>query len=414
MTCNRSTRSNLQKRCSWSKVELIGRSMGMTVQDKRWMRLALKLARRGLGRTSPNPMVGAVVTRGGRVLGQGWHHRAGGAHAEIEAFEAARASGHSLSGATLYVTLEPCSTTGRTPPCTEAIIEAGIRRVVVAATDPNPAHAGRGFEMLRQAGIKVDSGLLASEAEQLNWAFNHWVVQRVPWVTVKAAMTLDGKLADARGRSQWITGERARAYAMRLRLAHDAVLVGVRTVLADNPALTLRLPAARQRLHPWRRIILDSQARTPPTAKVLDETPHAQTLIVTGPRAPRRRVETLARRAEVWCAPENDSGLDLAWLLRELGRREVTALLVEGGGEVEASFLWGGLTQRIAFLYAPKILGGGASLRAVAGRGATDWQEILRLGQPRWRRVGDDWLVEADILKPASQPRLTSPADSVA
>lgn len=362
------------------------------------MRQALRLAQRGRGCTSPNPMVGAVLVRGGRVLGRGWHRRAGAPHAEIEALADARQAGHAARGATLYVTLEPCCTTGRTPPCTEAIIRAGIRRVVVGATDPNPAHAGRGLELLRQAGLRVDAGLLAEPAARMNWAFNHWVTHRLPAVTVKAAMTLDGKLADARGRSQWITGEAARAQGMKLRLAHDAILVGVNTILADDPALTLRVPQLQQRLHPWRRIILDPRARTPLAARVLQPAEHTQTIVVVAPGVPKKRLQALAERAVVWKVPLTAEGFDLHHLLQRLGAEEVTALLIEGGGETQAAFLFQGLAQRIAFFYAPKILGGGASRRAVAGRGAAGWQDILRLAHPRWRRVGEDWLLEAEVV----------------
>ena len=198
--------------------------------DETHLRQALRLARRAYGFTSPNPLVGAVLVKDGAVIGRGWHHRAGEPHAEIEALREATHQGHSPADATLYVTLEPCCTHGRTPPCTEAIIAAGVRRVVVAAADPNPEHAGRGFELLRRAGVEVASGTLAAEAGRLNEAFNHWIVHRTPFVTVKAAMTLDGKIATASGESKWITGEQSRAFAMKLRAEHDAILVGINTV----------------------------------------------------------------------------------------------------------------------------------------------------------------------------------------
>ena len=205
------------------------------------MRLALGLARRGYSYTSPNPMVGAVLVKHGRIIGRGWHERVGGPHAEVEALREAARRGHDPRRATLYVTLEPCSTHGRTPPCTDAIIGAGIARVVVAATDPNPAHAGRGFRILRRAGIEVVTGVLEHEATQLNESFNHWIVHRTPFVTVKAAMTLDGKIATASGESKWITGEAARTEGMKLRHGADAILVGVNTILADDPSLTARV-----------------------------------------------------------------------------------------------------------------------------------------------------------------------------
>ena len=235
--------------------------------DTDYMRLALRLARRAYGRTSPNPMVGAVVVKAGKILGPGWHHRAGEPHAEIEALREVAKQGRTAKGGTIYVTLEPCCTHGRTPPCTDAIIAAGIQRVVVGATDPNPQHAGRGFAILQRAGIEVVQGVLAAECTQLNEAFNHWIVRRTPLVTVKAAMTLDGKIATASGESKWITGERARAYGMKLRQGSDAMLVGISTVLADNPSLTIRTNG-RTPVRPLRRIILDSLARTPITAKV--------------------------------------------------------------------------------------------------------------------------------------------------
>ena len=223
------------------------------MSDAHFMRLALRLARRGYGTTSPNPMVGAVLVKGGKIIGRGWHRRAGGPHAEIEALRDAQKRGHNPRGATLYVTLEPCCTHGRTPPCTEAIIAAGIKRVVVGAIDPNPKHAGKGFKILQRAGIAVKSFELASSRgsrsdsphrtatnARLNEAFNHWIVHRTPFVTVKAAMTLDGKIATASGESKWITGEKARAYGMKLRQGSDAILVGINTILADDPSLTVR------------------------------------------------------------------------------------------------------------------------------------------------------------------------------
>src|SRR5712691_3073203 len=204
------------------------------------MRMALSLAKRGFGATSPNPMVGAVLVKNKKVIGRGWHHRAGEPHAEIEAIRDARARQTTVAGATLYVTLEPCSTHGRTPPCTGAIVSAGIKRVVIGAIDPNPAHAGKGLELLQRAGIQVASDVLGEEAARLNEAFNHWIIHRTPFVTVKAAMSLDGKIATTNGESKWITGVQARNYGMEMRRGADAILVGVNTTLADDPSLTWR------------------------------------------------------------------------------------------------------------------------------------------------------------------------------
>jgi diaminohydroxyphosphoribosylaminopyrimidine deaminase/5-amino-6-(5-phosphoribosylamino)uracil reductase len=302
--------------------------------DTDYMRLALRLARRAYGRTSPNPMVGAVVAKAGKILGRGWHHRAGEPHAEIEALRNATKNGNSSKSATLYVTLEPCCTHGRTPPCTDAIIAAGIKRVVVGATDPNPQHAGRGFAILQQAGIEVVHGVLAEECTRLNEAFNHWIVRRTPLVTVKAAMTLDGKIATASGESKWITGERARAYGMKLRQGSDAILVGINTVLADDPSLTVRA-TGRAPARPLRRIILDSLARTPVTAQVVTDEHAGLTTIVVSDQAPQKRVAALAKKVTVLTAPvakrtspaARPSSLDLRWLLKHLGTSGVTSLL---------------------------------------------------------------------------------------
>lgn len=376
--------------------------------DVTLMRLALRLARRGCGQTSPNPMVGAVLVKRGQIIGRGWHRRAGLPHAEIEALHDAERRGHSPRGAALYVTLEPCCTHGRTPPCTEAIVAAGVKRVVAGATDPNPKHAGRGFRILCRAGIEVVTSVLADEAAGLNEAFNHWIVHRTPFVTVKAAMTLDGKIATASGESRWITGEEARAEGMRLRQGADAILVGINTILVDDPNLTLRRKTKEGKRKKWptlRRIILDARARTPLTAKVVTDLYAAATTIVVSKTAPAGRVAALARRVNVLVAPLARSAarsgedkldkIDLRWLLRRLGREDVTSLLVEGGGEVNASFLLNGLAQRIVFFYAPKVLGGRNARRAVAGEGARAWDEVLNLRDIEWQRVGSDLMLTA-------------------
>jgi diaminohydroxyphosphoribosylaminopyrimidine deaminase/5-amino-6-(5-phosphoribosylamino)uracil reductase len=411
--------------------------------DFKFMRLALRLARRGYGLTSPNPMVGAVLVKRGKIIGCGWHRRAGLPHAEIEALRDAIKCGHHPKGATLYVTLEPCSTHGLTPPCTGAIIAAGIKRVLIGATDPNPKHSGRAFKILRRAGIEVVAagsagilpagfsirkratrrqdagapGALARECARLNEAFKHWIVHQTPFVTVKAAMTLDGKIATASGESKWITGEKARAYGMNLRQGADAILVGVNTILADDPSLTARgqKPEVRsQNKHSrLRRIILDSLARTPLDAKVVCDKFATLTTIVVGKRAPKSRVASLAKRVNITVAPAFMVGraspragssaasphqyIDLHWLLKKLGSENVTNLLVEGGGEVNASFLLGGLAQRVVFFYAPKILGGRDSLKAVAGEGAKSLAETMSLRDVEWKRIGPDLLLTARV-----------------
>lgn len=388
--------------------------------DLRFMRLALRLARRGYGTTSPNPMVGAILVKGGRVIGRGWHQRAGGPHAEIEALQDAAGRGYSARDATLYVTLEPCCTWGRTPPCTKAIQAAGIKRVVVGATDPNPQHRGRAFRLLRRAGIEVTAGIAEADCERLNEAFNHWIVTRTPWVVVKAAMTLDGKIATAMGESKWITGPESRAGGMHLREGADAILVGIRTVLADDPSLTYRrplekvgpamkkkkpaAPVADGAVYRLRRVVLDSLARTPLTARVVNDEHKHLTTIVVSRAAPRSRVAALARRVRVLMAPTarrreglRSAGIDLRWLLQRLGKEGVTQLLVEGGGEVNASFLFGGFAHRVSFFYAPKILGGRNSRAGVGGLGAVSLADSLRLRELEWVQLGPDLALTARV-----------------
>ena len=343
-------------------------------------------------------MVGALLVRDGVILGRGWHRRAGEPHAEIEAMRDAlgtKHGGQALRGAALYVTLEPCSTHGRTPPCTSAIIDAGIRRVVAAATDPNPSHAGRGFALLRRAGLEVTTGLLADEASEMNAAFEHWIVHRTPLVTLKSAMSLDGKIATVTGESRWLTGEKARRLGMKLRASSDAILVGVNTVLADDPSLTVRIPGFKSKR--WRRIILDPRARTPLMAKVVSDDQAASTVIVVSAAAPARRVAALEKRVRILRAPLRSGRFDLPWLLRQLGQEEITSLLVEGGGETHAAFLSAGLAHRIIFFYAPLVLGGRAAPKAVAGQGFANLLAAPALQDPRWRRIGPDLVLSARL-----------------
>ena len=352
-------------------------------------------------------MVGAVLVKRGKVIGQGWHHRAGLPHAEIEALRDAEAKGHDAKGAKLLVTLEPCCTHGRTPPCTDAIIAAGIRKVVVAAVDPNPAHSGKAFRLLERAGIEVVRGVLGEEAQRLNEAFNHWIVHRTPLVIVKAAMTLDGKIATAKGESKWITGPKARAYGMKLRQGADAVLVGITTIIADNPSLTVRtIQNAKFKIqNPKRRIILDSLARTPLTAKVVSDEFAAFTTIVVSRDAPKNRIASLAKRARVLVAPATKSNIknqkskiDLRWLMEKLGAEQVTSILVEGGGEVNASFLLDGLAHRVAFFYAPMILGGRDSRKGVSGDGVKRLADMIKLRDVDFKWLGTDLLLTAGVL----------------
>jgi len=363
-------------------------------EDRIFMRRALELASRAQGLTSPNPLVGAVVVRNGTVVGEGYHQAAGTPHAEIEALQKA---GESTRGATLYVTLEPCVHQGRTGPCVPVVLAVGISRVVVAAVDPNPMVNGRGISALRVAGVEVEVGILQAEARELNRAFFTYMVERRPLVTLKAACSLDGKLAGWDLTSRWITGELARQEAHRLRSRADAIVVGIRTVLIDDPLLTVRLP------DPWPRepfrVVVDSRASTPLTARVLTAGRPERTLIAVTELAPRDRVQMLeAKGATVLRLPARDGRVDLPLLLRALAEREVTAVLLEGGGTLNAAFLEAGLVDRVALFVAPLLLGG-AGAPGLVGGGGRSLKEAFRLSGMTVRRVGDDFLMEGDLEK---------------
>ena len=364
------------------------------MSDAAFMRRALDVAERGRGRTSPNPLVGAVVVREGRVVGEGAHLAAGGPHAEIEALAAA---GEAARGATLYLTLEPCNHHGRTPPCAPAVVAAGVARVVAALTDPNPAVAGGGAAQLRAAGVVVEVGLLADEAERQNAAWLTAMRERRPHVTLKAAATLDGRIADVHGTSQWITGEAARAHAHRLRADSDAIVVGITTALRDDPALTVRLGAPWPR-EPY-RVVLDTHARLGADARLIHAATPARALVAVGEGAPAARVAALrAAGATVLVCSTREGRLDPAALLAQLFEREVRAVLVEGGGETHAAFLDAGLVDRVALFVAPLLLGGRAAPGVVGGAGR-ELKSALRLGPLAVATLGDDLLLEADVLR---------------
>ena len=364
----------------------------MSEEDEQYMLAALKLARKGYGRTSPNPMVGAVLVKGRAVLGKGWHRKAGGAHAEIEAIKEARRNDYNLKGSTLYVNLEPCCTTGRTLPCTQAIIDAGIGRVVVGATDPNPVHFGRGLRILKMSGVDVKKGVFFKESSEINAAFNHWIVSRLPYVTLKSAMTLDGKIATATGESKWITQGPSRREGLHLRKGNDAILVGINTVLADNPSLLVH---DKQGGVPLRRIILDSRCRIPLSAKVISDEQSTQTTVVTLRNAHAKKILALRKKVSVIEAPERDGKINLKWLMKRLGGEQVVSLLVEGGGEVGGAFLDNNLVNRIAFFYAPIIIGGKESRVAAAGFGVNSFNKVKMLSDVQWCQRGPDLLLTA-------------------
>ncbi len=358
-------------------------------QDRHYMQMALELAAKARGRTSPNPMVGAVLVKGGEVVGKGFHAKAGGAHAEVVALADA---GEKARGATAYVTLEPCCHHGRTGPCTEALLKAGVKKVVAAMTDPNPLVAGKGLTILREAGVEVTSGVLEEEAVQLNEVFIKYITSRRPFVVLKAATSLDGKIATASGESKWITGEAAREFGHRLRDSYDAILVGVNTVLADDPSLTARLPEGRGK-DPI-RIIVDSSARTPTAAKVLTQLSAAHTIIATTGAAPaERRAGLMAAGAEVLVVPGAGPRVDLVKLMEMLGEKQITSVLVEGGGQVNGAALTAGIVDKVAWFMAPKIIGGDGAPGPVRGDGIASLQNAIKLYDLSIEKLGEDIFV---------------------
>ena len=356
--------------------------------DMRWMDRALELAERGRYSVSPNPMVGAVVLRSGRVVGEGFHERAGRSHAEVRALDRA---GDLARGADLYVTLEPCAHFGRTPPCTRAILSAGIRRVVFAGRDPHPLVAGKGLAALRRAGVEVVASEAARQerAEKQNEKFRLWISKGRPFVLAKWAQTLDGKIAPARGSSRWITSEAARERALLLREEYDAVLVGAGTVIADDPRLTRRL--RRNRATPHRRIVLDGRLRVDPSARVFREPEGALVVTTRSEESPAAR--RFARRGiGVWRVGGPGDRVRLPRLLRRLAREGVTSLLVEGGGETFWEFFRSGCVDRVAAFVAPRVLGGTRAAPAVGGAGFS-LAKTPRLEDMEAETVGQDLLV---------------------
>ncbi|MCX6906768.1 MAG: bifunctional diaminohydroxyphosphoribosylaminopyrimidine deaminase/5-amino-6-(5-phosphoribosylamino)uracil reductase RibD [Verrucomicrobia bacterium] len=353
--------------------------------DAEMMERALALARRAMGQTSPNPMVGAVVVRNHRIIAEGYHHRAGAPHAEIHALNAA---GDRAKGCDLYVTLEPCCTHGRTPPCTDAIIKAGIRRVVVAAVDPNPKHSGQGLELLKKADIRVEVGLLGEAANRLNEPFNKWIRTGMPFLTVKAAMSLDGKIATRTGESKWITGEKSRAFVQELRRAADAVMVGSGTVAADNPRLTVRDGGVDEQ--PW-RVVVDSGGRTALDAHVFSDEDRLRTMVLTSERAPTPWRKQLADQGVTVlpCALRGDH-LDVSDVLKQLSQREIINVLVEGGGSLLGALFDARLVDKVVFFYAPKVIGGTNAPTAVEGQGIGRLKDAVELRNIEWRHLGDD------------------------
>ncbi len=348
------------------------------------MERALALARRGEGRTRPNPPVGAVVVKRGRVLGEGYHHRAGMPHAEVEALGGLD---REARGATIYVTLEPCSTQGRTPPCTDLILEKGIKRVVISVSDPNPKHKGRGLHLLREAGVEVVEGVCKEAGRELLAPFAKWVTAGIPFVTLKMGMTLDGRIADSKGTSRWITGADSRAEVRRLRQRSDAILVGRNTAVTDDPSLRW---SKSKRLNP-KRVIVDSAGSLSPKAQVLSDGQAENTIIATTAAcSDKRAAQYIECGAEVWrCGRGKRVSLKL--LMKRLGKVGIMHLLCEGGGELAEQLVRSDLVDAFEFFVAPKIIGGRGA--AVVGGNGWSLKNAPELKFTESRMVGDDiWI----------------------
>jgi len=354
------------------------------------MKLALNLAKKGEGKVSPNPMVGAVLIKNGKLIAKGYHRYFGGPHAEVETIQRAK---DKARGCTLYVTLEPCSHYGKTPPCTQAIIRAGIRRVVIATLDPNPINSGQGVQELKKAGIETELGVCEEEATKVNEAFFKFMKKKIPFVVVKVASSLDGKIATSKGESKWITGQKAREFAHRLRDKMDAILVGINTVISDDPSL---LAPSKDGLA---RVILDSKLRIPLHSKILKDQDKADTFIFTTSKADRQKLCELKNRGiKVAIVKEDQDGrVDLEEVLKRLASLEIMTLLVEGGGKVIGSFFDKGLVDKLFLFLAPRIIGGRNSPTWVEGKGVDllSWTPHIEVSS--LRKIGQDFLLEGYI-----------------
>jgi diaminohydroxyphosphoribosylaminopyrimidine deaminase/5-amino-6-(5-phosphoribosylamino)uracil reductase len=352
--------------------------------------LALKLALKAKGATRPNPMVGAVVVKNGRIIGRGYHERAGLPHAEIVALDEA---GRNAKAATLYVTLEPCAHFGRTPPCIDRIIKSGIKEVVVGMIDPNPLNNGRGVNILRQHKIRVEVGFLEDKLKKINEVFIKYITKRMPFVTVKVAQSLDGRIATKRGDSKWITSDRARVYAHRLRADYDAIMVGVNTVLRDNPKLDAWF--SKKQLA---KVIIDSQLSTPQDANIFSK--NSRVLIIALASTPGLETENrrmLSQKAKILEVRERAGQINLKDTMRKLAQMEITNILVEGGGTLIGSLFDEGLVDKVLFFISPKIIGGKEAISSVMGKGIARIDKAVRLKEVKLKRLGEDFLIEAYI-----------------
>lgn len=367
----------------------------MMQEDIFFMQRALTLARRGEGRVNPNPLVGAVVVRDGAILGEGWHEAFGGLHAERNAFASCAGNGQAAKGATLYVTLEPCCHYGKTPPCTDAVIKNGISRVVVGSFDPNPLVSGGGIHLLREAGITVETGVLQAQCDELNEVFFHYIREKTPYVTMKYAMTLDGKVATGAGHSKWITESPARVRVHEDRNRHMAIMTGVGSVLADDPMLNCRIPDGRWPI----RLICDTQLRTPTQARVIRTAPEQPTWILTCCTEKERQAAYIEQGCRILELEEKDGHVDLQKAMERLGKEGIDSIYLEGGPELNASALAAGIVQSVHCYIAPKLFGGEAAKTPVGGRGVTFPGQAQLLTIRKITPYGNDLLLECAMKK---------------
>lgn len=363
--------------------------------DYQYMKRAIELAKLGMGYTKPNPLVGAVIVKEGRIIGEGYHAVYGGPHAEINAFNNAK---EDVKGATMYVTLEPCSHYGKTPPCAKAIVEKGIAKVVVGMTDPNPLVAGKGIEILKDNGIEVVNGVLEEEVKKLNEIFIKYIITKTPFCILKTAMTFDGKIATVTGDTKWITNEASRRYVHLLRHRVSAVMVGIGTILTDDPLLTTRLDD-REGVDSV-RVVVDTCGRIPIDAKVLNLNSPVKTIIATTEKAREDKLKMLQDRgAEIIITPLKGDGVDLTYLMHVLGKRKIDSVLLEGGSTLNYSALNEGIVDKVVAFIAPKIVGGKGAKTPVGGEGRKFLHEAFLLDHFEVVRFGEDLMLEARLQK---------------
>lgn len=363
--------------------------------DIKFMKRALELAKKGVGYTSPNPLVGAVIVKNNKIIGEGYHEKYGQAHAEINAF---KNTTENVKGATMYVTLEPCSHYGKTPPCAEAIVKKGISKVIVGMTDPNPKVSGKGISILQENGIEVVSGILEKEAKKINEIFIKYITTKKPFCILKTAMTLDGKIATYTGDSKWITGKKSRKYVHEIRHRVSGIMVGIGTVLYDNPKLTTRLEDKEEK-DPI-RIIVDTKGRIPLDVNVLNIESNGKTIISTTKKASKEKIEAIKKKgAEIIITPLKNGRVDLQYLMSELGNKGIDSVLLEGGETLNFSALEEGIVDKVISFMAPKIIGGTDAKTPVGGKGIKNINQAITLKDMEVSKIDEDIMIQGYIRK---------------